>query len=269
MRIEDYFRISPELNAKLSTSPRQLKVLVVGVVLGDRINHYRHISTRLNQSKIHKVQQTWAVIKSNRPIKASKNVKLIEVTEFVPRSLLINRLLKESKHTEFDLVILVDDDIRLPKGFLDQYIEAQLSFDFSIAQPARTPNSVISHDITRQRAGLLARQTQFVEIGPLVSFRKDAYDHVLPLDEDSPMGWGLDFVWPVIMRNNEKKMGIIDFAAVAHTLRPTAGSYDNDRAKSDMERYLESRPHLNTSEAFQVVAEFTEKDIINPVVKNI
>jgi len=260
-KFEDHFNLTPKMHAKLELNAKPGRVLVVGSVLCQQTNHYSNISKELSQSRIHEVQQVWGLIKPTDSSQCSSNVTELVVEYMVPRSILINRLLKQGNYHEFDHVIVIDDDIRLPRGFLDQFIEAQTRLDFAIAQPARTINSRIAHKITKQVPHLLARQTHFVEIGPLVSFRKDVFKLVLPLDEASPMGWGHDLVWPVLLCQQGRKMGIIDFAPVAHTLRPLGKSYTGDDSRAKMNEYLGEKDHMNFKQAWRVIAEFTDDNI--------
>ena len=250
----DLFIISPLIHNYIEpiNQPRS-KVLVVGVVLQDRKNHYKHISSIFNDSKCHNVDQIWAVLKSHEKFEPINNVKHIYIDEFIPRSKLINTLIEGHINKSYDYIVITDDDIRLPNGFVDQFLMRQEEFNFSLAQPARTPDSIISHQITKQNRNILARQTLFVEIGPLVSIRRDAQELILPLDEKSPMGWGLDYVWPVLIEEDNKKMGVIDCTPIAHTLRPVGKSYDAGKAVKEMSDFLASRTHLSAGEAHVVL----------------
>ena len=173
--------------------------------------------------------------------------------DFTPRSKIINTLW--GKYSSFDptYVIILDDYIRLPRNFINKYISVQEFTNFSLAQPARTLESFISHQITTRIPNILARETQFVEIGPLVSIRKELYNYLLPLDTSSPMGWGLDFVWPIDVIKQNLSMGIIDAVPIAHSLRPTAKSYSHSDAIREMDSYLENREHLKPEEAMKVL----------------
>lgn len=117
------------------------------------------------------------------------------LTELKPKCLLLNELLTDQDLTRYEYVIVSDDDIKLPDQFLDRYLAVQTLLAFAIAQPARTHNSFVDHCIVLQQAGAVARQTMFVESGPLVSFHRSAFGLTLPYDEESSMGWGVENVW--------------------------------------------------------------------------
>ena len=256
----DKFVLSPKIthfkNADVEMGKKN--ILVIGVVLEDRVNHYEHISSVFSNSNTHNVEQVWAVLKGNKKLASVTGVKHVYSDDFVPRSSLINSLLEPYLGKDYDYIMITDDDIRLPKDFVDQFLVRQEQYDFALAQPARTPDSIISHWITKQNKRATARRTQFVEIGPLVSIRNDIQDLILPLDTDSPMGWGLDYVWPYDLLANNKKMGIIDCVPIAHTLRETGKSYSSAKALEQMNDYLQSKPHLSVSDSHVVIDEFSK-----------
>ncbi len=240
------FRLSP---ARLF----QPRVLVVGIYLANKKNLVRHIVQELHQSKKYRITQRWTAIGGPPPAPHVARVTVDLVGERVPKSILINRLLKNIRLDAYDFVLLLDDDIQLPERFVDQFLALQTRHDFTLAQPARTPNSCIDHAIVRQVPGVMARRTRFVEVGPVVSMRRDIAKLLLPLDERSPMGWGLDFVWPVIVERHHLRMGIIDDVPIEHSVRPAVAHYAHEEASAAMENYLAQVPHFSPEEAFQVI----------------
>lgn len=248
--------LSPNVSKHANIKVESMKILVIGVVLQDRVNHYSHISGVFSRSTNHEVHQVWAVLKGKKKLENTSGIKHVFINDFVPRSSLINSMLEEFLEESYDYIIITDDDIRLPQDFVDQFIMRQEQFDFALAQPARTIDSIISHSITKQDKSLVARETLFVEIGPLVSIRRDIQKLILPLDVASPMGWGLDYVWPYDLKLNNKKMGIIDCVPVSHTLRETAKSYNSEKALEEMKNYLKSRPHFSVEKSHVVIAEY-------------
>src|SRR5207248_3190265 len=85
------------------------------------------------------------------------------------------------------VLVLVDDDLGLPRGFLDGLIGWQRALGWALAQPARTARSFVDHRIVQQQPGVAARRTRFVEIGPVVSIHRSAFELLLPFDLASPM----------------------------------------------------------------------------------
>lgn len=232
------------------------RVLVVGVYLAGCKNLIRHIVQEFNASRRFRVSQRWAVIGGSPPAWHVARVTIFKSERKIPKFQLLNQILAGVPLERYAFVVVCDDDIQLPPGFLDDFLSLQQRYDFALAQPARTSNSHLDHAIVRQVQGLVARQTRFVEIGPLFSIRQDAFRWLLPFPEASPMGWGLDLVWPVILERQGLKLGIIDRTAVRHSLRPPAKVYSGDEAFKAMESFLQHTPHLSREEAMQVIAEY-------------
>ena len=98
---------------------------------------------------------------------------------------------------------------------------------------------------------MLARQTLFVEIGPVVSFRHDIYDLVFPFDETNPMGWGFENVWARRVRDADRTQGIVDAVPVDHSIRQPVAYYEWSDAVADRERYLATQPPPPLEECFR------------------
>lgn len=229
---------------RCESSAAPLRVLVIGAYLAQRKNSIEHLVRRYTETRACRVTQSWAAINGSAPSEQVSRVTAEEVTGYVPKFALMNRLLKRHDLREFDYVLVSDDDIVVQDGFLDAFLLTQRKYDLALAQPARTRNSVDSKSITVQRQGVNGRLTQFVEIGPVFSIRADLFAHLLPFDESSPMGWGLDLVWPTIVHKAGLRMGIVDCAPVDHSLRRLSSTYDGDRARLEMEEYLSKRDHI-------------------------
>jgi glycosyltransferase involved in cell wall biosynthesis len=233
------------------------RVLVAGVYLADRQNYAADIARELGRSRRWSVEQRWVALG-----KAAIPDELAPVTAWRQPSrqgkfVLLNRLLAEADLDRYDFVLFTDDDIVLPDGFVDRYLELVIRHDLALAQPARTHDSYTDHWLVEQLDGLVARRTRFVEIGPLFSMRRDAVRLLTPFDEGSPMGWGYDFVWPVVVEEAGLRMGIVDATPVAHNLRKPVAFYDNRDAALAMRGFLAGRRHLSRHEAFFIVEAYS------------
>lgn len=231
------------------------RVLVLGIVLADAENLAGSIAQNLASSRNWTVEQRWVVI-GKKPIPGGslQVCEKLEVGE--PKFSILNRILSTITLSDYQYVIFVDDDVELPASFLDAYLELVDKYDFALAQPARTHDSFTDHPFVEQLDGITARQTLFVEIGPVVSMRADALALLTPFDLASPMGWGYDFTWPVAIQRANLKMGIVDAAPVHHRLRKSCTHYGHGETDEQMARYLSGRPHLNKEEAFYIVESF-------------
>ena len=211
-------------------------VLVVGVELVDRQSYAQELTRQFYDSSVWEVDQVWFPLGQPR----------------VPKFVLLNHILQQQHLDRYDYILVCDDDIQLPENFLDRYLAIVEGCDFALAQPARTHRSDIHHPIVAHVPGLVARQTRFVEIGPLFSMRQDVVPLLLPFDESSPMGWGYEFVWP--LQIEPRRMGIVDATPVSHTMRPAVSEYSG--AGDQMIAYLLARPHLSREDAYTTVQEY-------------
>lgn len=195
-----------------------MRVLVVGVFRTDVPSLWESIHLECCRSHDHSVIQSW------RPPAGAKFTT-------------INQTLTQSLLTWADMLIVTDDDIELPFSFLDRYLDIVTRADLALAQPARALGSTADHVLTLQYPGVAWRETRFVEIGPLFSIRRDLFDTLLPFDEESPMGWGYDYVWPRQVAERGLRMGIVDLVPVMHRFRP-GHSYDQHEEHQRMQKYL-------------------------------
>jgi GT2 family glycosyltransferase len=151
-----------------------------------------------------------------------------------------------------DWLLLVDDDVVLPAGFLDAFLFTAERFGLSLAQPAHAFASHAAWGVTRRRPGVLARRTRFVEIGPVTALRADAFPVLLPFPE-LDMGWGLDAHWSAAAAAAGLRLGIVDVTPIRH-LRPVAVTYPRAAAEAEAARFLENRPYVTRTEAAQTLA---------------
>ncbi len=154
---------------------------------------------------------------------------------------------------DFDWLVLVDDDVRLPRGFLDAFLLVAERCGFRLAQPAHAFASHAAWEVTRRRPGVLARTTRFVEIGPVTAVHRDAFEALLPFP-DLQMGWGLDARWSALAAGRGWPIGIVDATPVRH-LRPVAGDYPRDAAIAEAEAFLDGRAYVTREQAGETVAE--------------
>ena len=231
----------------------QGSVLVLGIYLANRQNNVTDIVENIAGTTSFRVEQRWIALCGGPPSESVADVTVERVTELTPKGVLINAQIDAVDLQRFDYVVLCDDDVVLPSGFLDSFLGLQERLEYRIAQPARTLNSYIDLPIVEQHPGLLARQTLFVEQGPVVSFHRSAFDLVFPFDLASPMGWGLENVWSLKASERGLKMGIIDNVPVDHSIRRPVANYAWEEADLGRSALLASTAHRPTEECFKVV----------------
>ncbi|MDQ6816474.1 MAG: hypothetical protein M3018_03580 [Actinomycetota bacterium] len=164
----------------------------------------------------------------------------------------LNLLLAENPPQACDWLLIVDDDVRLPPGFLDAFIFLAERFQLRLAQPAHRHRSHAAWEVTRRRALAVAHETEFVEIGPVVGLAAATFDVLLPFPE-LRFGWGLDVHWSAIARENSWRIGVIDATPVSHVLRPVASSYDRGDAIDEARTFLSGRPYTKAVDTRRTV----------------
>ena len=163
----------------------------------------------------------------------------------------LNAALADQPPHGHDWLLIVDDDVTLPRGFLDAFLACAERFGFKLAQPAHAHASHAAWEVTRRRPGALARRTRFVEIGPVTALHADTFGVLLPFP-DLHMGWGLDAHWAAVAEEHGWPIGVIDATPVRH-LRPVAGDYPRDAAIAEAEAFLDGRAHVTRGEAAETV----------------
>jgi len=228
------------------------EVLVIGVYLADQPNYVDDAVRVFSETSHYRVHQNWVALNGEPPSGRVAGVTVEKLFEKVPKCELLNQLVEEHDLERYEWVIVCDDDVALPEGFLDAFLTLQARLDFAIAQPARTANSHIDLPIVEQHPGVLARQTLWVEQGPVVSFHRSAFEFVFPFDLTSPMGWGLENVWSLEASRRGLAMGIVDNVPVDHSLREPVANYAREEAERGRRALLTQREHRPTQECYVV-----------------
>ena len=164
----------------------------------------------------------------------------------------LNALLESHPVMGYDWLLVLDDDVRLPRGFLDGLVFLAERFDLALAQPAHRWRSHAAWAVTRRRPLSVVRETQFVEIGPVCALRADTLSQLLPFPA-LRFGWGLDAHWSAVAQRHGWRMGVIDALPVDHGLRRIAASYDREAAVAEARGFLAERPYTTATEAQRTV----------------
>ncbi|HLY49309.1 MAG TPA: hypothetical protein VKR21_08940 [Solirubrobacteraceae bacterium] len=160
----------------------------------------------------------------------------------------LNLLLASNPPAGFDWVLLVDDDVLLPAGFLDVFLFLVERFGLQLAQPAHRARSHAAWPLTRRHSGSVVRETGYVEIGPVLALHAATFGVLLPFPA-LRAGWGLDAHWAALARSHGWRLGIVDATPIRHQLRRTASFYDRDAAVAEGRRFLASRDYLGAAES--------------------
>jgi hypothetical protein len=168
----------------------------------------------------------------------------------------LNALLEATPAGDADWIVIADDDVEVPRGFLDRLLFLAEHFDFQLVQPALRRTSHAAWRVCRRERWSVARTTQLVEIGPLVAFHRSIAEHLLPFPR-LQMGWGLDLHWGGLAKQHGWRLGIVDAVPIRHELRKVAATYDRSAALEEMQRFLsDGRPHIDREAALEVVERY-------------
>jgi GT2 family glycosyltransferase len=155
----------------------------------------------------------------------------------------LNLLLEAHPVADRDWLVVLDDDVELPRGFLDCLLFLAERFSLNLAQPAHARTSHAAWPLTRRRLGSVVRETRFVEIGPVTAFARSTFPVLLPFPP-LRMGWGLDAHWAAVASERRWRCGIIDAVPVRHHAAPVAHDYSREAALAEARAFLAAHPYL-------------------------
>jgi GT2 family glycosyltransferase len=165
----------------------------------------------------------------------------------------LNLLLADVALEGFDWLLVLDDDIELPAGFLRPFLYLAERFGLRLAAPAHRLLSHAAWPLTRRQWGAVARETAFVEIGPLTALARETFAELLPFPEVG-MGWGLDAHWSWLAREHGWPIGLIDLLPIAHLAAPAASGYGRAEAIAAARAFLAEHPYLSVRESQRTLA---------------
>jgi GT2 family glycosyltransferase len=223
------------LRAAAARPPRR-RVLVVGVERTDVPNLMAEARAELRRSR-HDV--TLDVAPAAPGLGKFENLNLL--------------LERHAPLSAFDWILVADDDVAFPQGFLDTFLALAEAGGLQLAQPAHRRHSHAGWPVTYRARGSDWRETTFVEIGPVTAFGRDAAAALLPFPKDLKMGWGLDAHWAAVAQERGWAIGIVDATPIGHTLRPAAADYPRETAAAEARRFLDGRPYV-TRDAVRTIA---------------
>jgi hypothetical protein len=168
----------------------------------------------------------------------------------------LNALLAEAPRGDARWLVVIDDDVALPRGFLDRFLFVCERLGLQLAQPALTHMSHAAWRVFRRRRWSVARTTHMVEIGPLTAFSAQVADELLPFPP-LRMGWGLDAHWGALAQERGWRLGVVDATPIRHSSRVTASAYDRDEALAELQGFLMERSWIDRNTANSVIRTYT------------
>jgi hypothetical protein len=228
-------RLEPSRLARAAASaPPRRRVLVLGIEREDRANLMGAARAELGRSR-HDVEVATSGVGDRGKFEN------------------LNALLDAHPLHDCDWLIVLDDDVALPRGFLDRFLFLAERFDLRLAQPAHRRRSHAAWRVTRRRPRSVVRETGFVEIGPVSAFHRSTFETLLPFPV-LRAGWGLDSHWAALARDRGWRIGVVDALPIRHISRPIADSYRRADAVAESRAFLAERPYLTAVEAQRTLA---------------
>jgi len=117
---------------------------------------------------------------------------------------------------KYDAVCFIADDIYTNACTISKMFDLFSAHDLWLAQPALTRDSFFSHYITLENPLYILRYTNFVEIMVPI-FSSYALKMCWETFGKVKSGWGLDFLWPILLDNPTNKISVLDSVSVKHT----------------------------------------------------
>lgn len=219
-------RLRLDIAARRGPAPR--KVLVLGVERPEHLALAQGIRAELGRSRHH------VELHTGPPGELGKFENL-------------NRLLAAYPAEGHDWLLLVDDDVLLPRGFLDRFLFLAERFTLDLVQPAHRLSSHAAWPLTRRRPFSVVRETGFVEIGPVTAFSRRTFPTLLPFPE-LRMGWGLDAHWAALAREQQWRCGVLDAVSIRHRVAPAASAYSREAAIAEARAFLAGHSYLSARE---------------------
>lgn len=135
---------------------------------------------------------------------------------------------------DYDYIWLPDDDLDSTVENINLFFELMQKYQFDLCQPALTNNSYYSYKDLLQEPDLIYRETNFVEV-MAPCFSKKIISKAYQTFNENKSGWGLDFYWPILFKEENIKVGVIDSTPIHHT-RPVgiAGHGSSDKTLSPL-----------------------------------
>lgn len=137
-----------------------------------------------------------------------------------------------------------DDDLLMSTASINRMFNLFAGLDLALGQPALTLDSHVLYVGLIAQPLCVARYVNFIEIMAPI-FSKACLDALKHTFSQSPSGWGLDNLWPLLLADGN--MAVLDCTPMTHT-RPMMGGelYKNNALspKDDQKKIAHLYPHL-------------------------
>jgi hypothetical protein len=175
--------------AALAAPPQ--RVLAISVARPERAGSAAAAAYELERSRVHTVDVRLGAPRAGATLWAN-----------------LDAVLDHNPPDGYDWLIVFDDDVILPRGFLDVFLFLCGQYGLTLAQPALKHWSHAAQPVARRRARTLVRKLPPAEIGPVLAVHARAFAAALPFAQGRLDGAAAEH-------------GIVDATPIRHT-HPTA-----------------------------------------------
>lgn len=165
------------------------------------------------------------------------------------RFALLNQLL--ALLPDADYTVAVDDDVKIVRGDLETLLKVADALPLDLAAPAHAWRSYYGHAVTKARLRSVARQTTYVDIGPVLVVGPHRRADLLPFPDEG-MGWGVELGWFDLIEQG-LRMGVVDAVTVRH-LKPIGKQYALDEERRRVAQELSRRGFRSWDDLERTVA---------------
>lgn len=140
----------------------------------------------------------------------------------------------------YEYVMLPDDDLLMEASDINRLFDIAVEYDLTMAQPAMTIESYMSHAVVLRMPGFRLRYSTFLE--SMACCIKSSYLRtLLPMFERHFTGWGTDMIWAMLMKDPSYRAAIVDEVPMTHTRPLYSGPIYNTFAKEKIDPKEEVR----------------------------
>ncbi|MFS3135928.1 DUF707 domain-containing protein [Gluconacetobacter sacchari] len=140
----------------------------------------------------------------------------------------------------YEYVMLPDDDLLMAAGDINRLFDIAVEHDLTMAQPAMTIESYLSHAVVLRMPGFRLRYATFLE--SMACCIKSSYLRtLLPMFERHFTGWGTDLIWAMLMRAPAYRAAIVDAVPMTHTRPLYSGPIYDTFAEGKVDPHEEVR----------------------------
>ncbi len=116
---------------------------------------------------------------------------------------------------QYEYIMMADDDFFMTAQDINRIFEIMRKYDLQVGQPSLSTHSYMAYFTAAHNSYFKIRFTNFLETN-IVCLHTKIWKQILPLYQDNPMGWHIDFFWARLADNPARQVALIDEVQVTH-----------------------------------------------------